>query len=69
MRYNADGQDLIAKIASSGALCIDLETCEEYERATAYFIEFFYSFEAAAYMIIKEEGLDGQYTPRFDSRP
>ncbi|KAH8743107.1 hypothetical protein F5883DRAFT_441360, partial [Diaporthe sp. PMI_573] len=64
VRCDIDGKDLVAKIFDP--LYIESEKCEEYERSPTYFVESFYSCEAAAYMRIREKGLDGEYTPRFE---
>lgn len=63
VRCDVDGKDLVAKIFDP--LYMDFETCWEYERPPTYFMECFYSCEAAAYMRIREKGLDGKFTPRF----
>lgn len=64
VRCDVDGKDLVAKIFDH--LYFEFGTCEEYERSPTYFVEWFYSCEAAAYMRIGETGLDGEYTPGFE---
>ncbi|ROV87202.1 hypothetical protein VSDG_09944 [Cytospora chrysosperma] len=64
VRCRVDGKDLVAKIFDP--LYIDFYKCEDYDLSPTYFSERFYSCEAAAYMRIKEGGLDGKYTPSFE---
>lgn len=58
------GKDLVAKIYDP--LYIGLGKCEEHECSPTYFVEYYYSSEAAAYTKIKQRNLDGKYTPRFE---
>lgn len=64
VRCDVDGNDLVAKIFDP--FYIELEKCMDLELSPTYFAEFFYSCEAAAYTRIRETGLDGKYTPRFE---
>lgn len=64
VRCDVDGKDLVAKIFDP--FYFELEKCQELELSPTYFAEFFYSCEAAAYTRIRENGLDGKYTPRFE---
>lgn len=54
---------LVAKIFDP--LYLNLDGYEDY--SPTYFCERHYSCEAAAYQRIKERGLDGKFTPRFES--
>lgn len=63
VRCNVDGNDFVAKIYDP--FHIELKKCINLELSPTYFTEFFYSCEAAAYKRIREEGLDGKYTPSF----
>lgn len=64
VRCDVDGKDLVTKIFDP--LYMEFEMCWEYEFSPTYFMEWFYSCEAAAYIRIREKGLDGVYTPRFE---
>lgn len=64
VRCKVDGKDLVAKIFDP--LYIDPAKCDELEVSPVTIAETYYSYEAAAYMRIKEKGLDGKYTPRFE---
>jgi hypothetical protein len=64
VRCNVDGKDLVAKIFDP--LYISQGKCDELECSPVTLAETFYSYEAAAYIRIKEKGLDGKYTPCFE---
>lgn len=61
VRCLVDGRDLVAKIFDPLYVGLD-----EDGRPPTYFSERFYSCEVAAYERIKERGLDGRFTPKFE---
>lgn len=61
VRCRVDGRDLVAKIFDPLYVGLD-----GYGRPPTYFSERFYSCEAAAYERIKERGLDGEFTPKYE---
>lgn len=61
VRCCVDGRDLVAKIFDPLYVGLD-----EDGHPPTYFTERFYSCEAAAYKRIKEGGLDGRFTPKFE---
>lgn len=61
VRCLVDGRDLVAKIFDPLYVGLDADG-----RPPTYFSERFYSCEAAAYKRIKERGLDGKFTPKFE---
>lgn len=61
VRCCVDGRQLVAKIFDPLYVGLD-----EDGRPPTYFSERFYSCEAAAYKRIKERGLDGKFTPKFE---
>lgn len=61
VRCRVDGEELVAKIFDPLYVGLD-----DYGRPPTYFSERFYSCEAAAYDRIKERGLDGRFTPKFE---
>lgn len=61
VRCRVDGKELVAKIFDPLYVGLD-----DYGRPPTYFSERFYSCEAAAYDRIKERGLDGRFTPKFE---
>lgn len=61
VRCCVDGRDLVAKIFDPLYVGLD-----EDGHPPTYFSERFYSCEAAAYERIKECGLDGRFTPKFE---
>lgn len=61
VRCLVDGKELVAKIFDPLYVGLD-----EDDYPPTYFSERFYSCEAAAYNRIKEGGLDGKFTPKFE---
>lgn len=61
VRCLVDGRDLVAKIFDPLYVGLD-----EDGFPPTYYSERFYSCEAAAYKRIKEGGLDGRFTPKFE---
>lgn len=61
VRCRVDGTELVAKIFDPLYVGLD-----DYGRPPTYFSERFYSCEAAVYERIKERGLDGRFTPKFE---
>lgn len=62
VRCLVEGRDLVAKIFDPLYVGLD----HEWDFPPTYYSERFYSCEAAAYMRIKERGLDGKFTPQFE---
>ncbi|KAG6356812.1 hypothetical protein INS49_014686 [Diaporthe citri] len=61
VRCLVDGRDLVAKIFDPLYVGPD-----EYGRPPTHYSERYYSCEAAAYERIKERGLDGRFTPKYE---